>query len=77
MNVSLPSVCGWRTYAACLVLVLIGVAAGFGCHVPDGLVTIIAGLGGIAGRAAITNNARKITEDARVLVQSLSGNTPR
>lgn len=72
MKVFLSFVRGWRTYAACFVLVLIGVAAGFGCHVPDGLVTVIAGLGGIAGRAAIANTARKTTEDGRALVRSLN-----
>lgn len=66
-----PIKTGWRTYAACAALVVAGVAAAFGVHVSDGVITVIAGLGGIAGRAAISNNARKTAEDARALVQSL------
>lgn len=66
---------GWRTYAACIALILIGVASGLGYYVPDWLVTVIAGLGGIAGRAAITNNAKKTTEDAEKLFRSvMAGN---
>lgn len=68
MKLRLPPVRGWRTYAACAVLILMGISAGFGIHIPDWIVQVVAGLGGIAGRAAIANNAKKTTEDARALV---------
>ena len=66
------STSGWRTHAACVVLVLFGVAEAFGYHIPSDLITIICGLGGIAMRAAITNNAKKTTEDAMSLIKSIS-----
>lgn len=77
MKLKLPPLRGWRTYAACLALIAAGVAMGFGIHVPDWVITVIAGFGGIAGRAAIANNAKKTTEDARALVQSITGSAGR
>lgn len=75
MKVKMPPKNGWRTYAACFVLILAGAATGCGFTIPNWLLIIIAGFGGIAGRAAIRNYSVKTGEDVSALVKSLRAPT--
>lgn len=63
---------GWKTYAACAVLIAAGVASAFGVHVPEWALTMIAGVGGIAGRMAIADNAKAATLAAEALAASVA-----